>query len=117
MFLSELKKNTSVEGTCSKVQLKQGFPVTFFRLETDKVKNLQYVRGLIVGPFFVSAKLIALAVFLTYSLGGGQMSPVIVFMTLALYQAVRLSTTLFVPFAITFMMETKVTLDRAQVSI
>ena len=64
----------------------------------------------------MSAKLISLAVFLSYSLGGGYMSTVKVFVTIGLYQATRLSTTLFMPFAITFMMETKVTLDRIQVS-
>lgn len=80
------------------------------------MKNLQYFRGFIVGPFFVSAKLISLAVFLSYSLGGGYMSAVKVFVTIGLYHATRLATTLFMPFAITFMMETKVTLDRIQVS-
>lgn len=95
---------------------KIGLPNTFFRLEAEKVKDLQYIRGLIVGPFFVSAKLISLAVFMAYSLGGGFMSTEIVFVTLALYQAVRLSTTLFMPFAITFSMETKVTLKRIEVS-
>ena len=79
------------------------------------MRNLQYLRGLIVAPFFVSAKLISLAVFLAYSLGGGLMSPDRVFMTLALYQAIRLSTTLFMPFAITFSMEVKVTVTRLEV--
>ena len=64
----------------------------------------------------MSAKLISLAVFLSYSLGGGYMSAVKVFVTIGLYHATRLSTTLFMPFAITFMMETKVTLARIQVS-
>ena len=44
------------------------------------------------------------------------MTTVNVFVTLGLYHAIRLSTTLFMPFAITFMMEMKVTLDRTQVS-
>ena len=80
------------------------------------MKNLQYFRGLIVGPFFVSAKLISLAVFLSFSLAGGYMSAETVFVTIGLYHATRLATTLFMPFALTFMMETKVTLDRIQVS-
>lgn len=88
----------------------------FFRSETDQVRTLQYIRGLIVGPFFVSAKLISLAVFVAYSLSGGVMSTDTVFVTLALYQAVRLATTLFVPFAITFISETKVTTKRLEVS-
>ena len=64
----------------------------------------------------MSAKLISLAVFVAYSLSGGVMSTDTVFVTLALYQAVRLATTLFVPFAITFISETKVTTKRLEVS-
>ena len=44
------------------------------------------------------------------------MSAETVFVTIGLYHATRLATTLFMPFALTFMMETKVTLDRIQVS-
>ena len=70
-----------------------------------------------MGPFFVSAKLISLAVFVAYSLNGGDMLPDLVFITIGLFQAVRLATTLFIPFAITFSMETRVTIKRAEVKI
>ena len=88
-----------------------------FRSETNKVRHLQYVRGLILGPFFVSAKLIALAIFMAYSLVDGHMTAVYVFMTLALFHAIKTGTTLFMPLAITFGMETRVTLDRIKVCI
>ena len=39
-----------------------------------------------------------------------------VFMTISLYQAVRLSTTLFIPFAFQFLSEARVTTNRLQVS-
>ena len=63
----------------------------------------------------MSAKLIAVAVFLAFSLVDGHMRAVQVYMTLALFHAMKTGTVLFFPLAITFGMDTRVTLDRIKV--
>lgn len=77
---------------------------------------LGYIRGLILGPFFVSVKLIVLVVFVTFVYTGGALRSEIVFVAVALYQAVRLSTVLFMPFAIQFSSDANVTIRRIEVS-
>ncbi|KAJ8309984.1 hypothetical protein KUTeg_011849 [Tegillarca granosa] len=66
-------------------------------MESARVKRCSYVRGLIVGPFFVSTKLIVFLTFLSYVLTGNLLTPEKVFVTISIYQAIRLSTTLFIP--------------------
>lgn len=88
---------------------------SFCRLEARKVKTLGYIRGLILGPFFVSAKLISLVVFVTFVYTGGQLRTELVFVTIALFQALRLATVLFMPFAVQFITETNVTFKRMEV--
>lgn len=80
--------------------------------EVKRVKSSSYVRGLILGPFFVSAKLIVFLTFVTYVMVGGQLTAEKVFVTVTLYQAIRLSMTLFIPFAVQFGSETVVTINR-----
>ncbi|XP_033761066.1 multidrug resistance-associated protein 4-like isoform X2 [Pecten maximus] len=84
------------------------------KAEIHKVKACNYTRGFIVGPFFVSAKLIVFLTFVSYVLNDGIMTAEKVFVTIALYQAIRLSATLFIPFAVQFSSETKVTTARLQ---
>ncbi|CAC5381267.1 ABCC4 [Mytilus coruscus] len=85
--------------------------------EVKKVKSCSYIRGSIIGFFFSSAKLIVFLTFLAYIMNGHALSTEKVFVTIALYQAIRLSTTLFIPFAIQFASETKVTVERLQVCL
>ena len=63
-----------------------------------------YVRGLIVGPFLISAKLISLVIFVAYSLSGGVITPEFAFTTICIVKVVRVTTTLFIPFALEFSM-------------
>jgi hypothetical protein len=84
--------------------------------EAEKVAMLGYIRGLILGPFFSSVKLITLVVFVSFVYTGGVLRSEIVFVAYSLYQAVRLSLVLFVPFAIQFISDTKVTFKRIEVS-
>lgn len=81
------------------------------------MKSCSYIRGSIIGFFFSSAKLIVFLTFLAYIMSGHALSSEKVFVTIALYQAIRLSTTLFIPFAIQFASETMVTVKRLQVCL
>ncbi|XP_033761065.1 multidrug resistance-associated protein 4-like isoform X1 [Pecten maximus] len=80
--------------------------------EIHKVKKSNFTRGLIVGPFFVSAKFIVFLTFVSYVLTGGMMTSEKAFVTMSLYQAIRLTTVLFIPLAVQFSSETKVTIRR-----
>ena len=86
------------------------------RLEIKRVKKGAYIRALILGPFFVSVKLIIFLTFVTYTYTEHYMSAEKVFVTIGLYQAIRLSTMLFIPFGIQFAAETRVTCKRIKVS-
>lgn len=88
----------------------------FFRKETDKMRQLQKVRGFIIGPFFMSAKLNSFAVLLVHCLTGGYMLPEVVFLTLTVYQAVKSATMLFMPLAVYTSSETKIAVSRIEVS-
>ena len=61
-----------------------------------------FVRGLIVGPFLISAKLISLVISVAYSFSGGVLTPE--FATFGIVQVVRVTATLFIPLAIVFSM-------------
>lgn len=74
------------------------------------------IRALILGPFLVSTKFVIFLTFVVFVYSGGTMTAEKVFMTISLYQAVRLSTTLFIPFAFQFLSEARVTTNRLQVS-
>ncbi|XP_052782620.1 ATP-binding cassette sub-family C member 4-like isoform X3 [Mya arenaria] len=82
------------------------------RQEAEKVKLLGYLRGFILGPFFVSAKLIIFVVFLAYISTGGVITSEKVFVAIGLFSAVRLACVLFMPFAVTFITDTRVTFER-----
>lgn len=75
-----------------------------------------YIRALILGPFLVSTKFVIFLTFVVFVYTGGTLTAEKVFVTISLYQAVRLSTTLFIPFAIQFISETRVTIKRLEVS-
>ena len=90
--------------------------IHFFREEIKRVRKLQNIKGYIIAPFFISAKIKAFAVFLVYSLTGGYMSADRVFFTLTLYQAVKSATTLFMPLAVFTSAETNVAVERIEVS-
>ena len=57
-----------------------------------------------------------LAVILSFTAEGGHMTAEMIYVTQALYLAIRNATTLFIPFALAFMMEAKVSLTRFKVS-
>jgi len=76
-----------------------------------------YIRGLILGPFFCSVKLILLVTFVPFIYSGGFLSSEKVFVTIALFTAIRLALVLFLSFAIQFIHDTKVTFTRIKVGL
>ena len=73
------------------------------------------MRAVATGPFFISAKIMALAVFVTFSLVGGVISAEPVFVALSMYESVRLSATAYVCYAITQLSEVLVAIKRIEV--
>lgn len=86
------------------------------RLEIKKIHSARRTQAFVLGPYFISAKVVLYSTFTTLALVGGSMTPYRVFITIGLFQANRLSTTLFVPFAIQHIAEMKVVLQRLKVS-
>ncbi|XP_022343366.2 ATP-binding cassette sub-family C member 4-like isoform X1 [Crassostrea virginica] len=84
------------------------------RSETGRIRTSNNIRALILGPFLVSTKFVIFLTFVVFVYSGGTMTAEKVFMTISLYQAVRLSTTLFIPFAFQFLSEARVTTNRLQ---
>lgn len=91
------------------------FYSSFCRLEGVQVKRLGYMRGLVLGPYFSSGKLISFAAFLSFVYSGGHLRPDLVFQTLSQFQAIQLATILFIPMAIQFLSEKKVIKQRMEV--
>jgi len=70
---------------------------------------------LLIGLFFVTGKIIVLCALLAYFLVGGPIGAEMVFVASAMFNTVRLTLTLFLPFAIQFYAEYKVTVGRIEV--
>lgn len=86
------------------------------RLEISQIRRGSYIQALILAPNFFSMKLILLFTFLAIGLSSGAMVAEKVFVTISLYQAIRVSITVFMPFAVQNIAEVHVCCDRLQVS-
>lgn len=85
------------------------------RLREIKLLRLQAIfQGLLIGLFFVTGKIIVLCALVAYFLVGGSISAEMVFVVSAMFNTVRLTLTLFLPFAIQFYAEYKVTTTRIE---
>nr|AHK05652.1 ATP-binding cassette transporter sub-family C member 4 [Tigriopus japonicus] len=82
--------------------------------EMDVIRRTAYFRGFNFSFFFVASKVILLAILIPYVLTGQIINAEKVFLTLSLYNTVRLSMTLFVPFAISMGSEGLVSIGRIQ---
>ncbi|XP_020490124.2 ATP-binding cassette sub-family C member 4-like isoform X2 [Labrus bergylta] len=82
------------------------------RLEILKIMKSSYLRGLNMASFFVSSKIIIFITVCVFVLTGNMLSASIVFMAVALYGAVRLTITLFFPFAIEKVSESLISIRR-----
>nr|XP_046259914.1 ATP-binding cassette sub-family C member 4-like isoform X1 [Scatophagus argus] len=70
------------------------------RMEISKIMKSSYLRGMNMASFFVASKIIIFITVCVYILTGNELSASRVFMAISLYGAVRLTITLFFPFAI-----------------
>ena len=82
----------------------------------DQLATAAYARAAILAPFFSSSKVMVFAFIVTYVSSEGDFTAEMAFMVLAMYNSCRLTLNLFVPFAIQFMAESKITLERVKVS-
>ncbi|KAF0026375.1 ATP-binding cassette sub-family C member 4 isoform X1 [Scophthalmus maximus] len=84
------------------------------RMEISKIMKSSYLRGLNMASFFVASKIIIFITVCVYVLTGNTLSSSRVFMAVSLYGAVRLTITLFFPFAIEKVSESLVSIRRIQ---
>ncbi|XP_032385885.1 multidrug resistance-associated protein 4 isoform X2 [Etheostoma spectabile] len=84
------------------------------RMEISKIMKSSFLRGLNMASFFVANKIIVFITVCVYVLTGNQLSASRVFMAVSLYGAVRLTITLFFPFAIEKISESLISIRRIQ---
>ncbi|XP_044072656.1 ATP-binding cassette sub-family C member 4-like isoform X5 [Siniperca chuatsi] len=82
------------------------------RMEISKILKSSYLRGLNMASFFVASKIIIFITVCVYVLTGNTLTASRVFMAVSLYGAVRLTITLFFPFAIEKVSETLISIRR-----
>ncbi|XP_067118442.1 ATP-binding cassette sub-family C member 4-like isoform X1 [Centruroides vittatus] len=84
------------------------------RKEIKKIRQTSILRGINIALFFVSSKLILFLSFLTYILLGGQLTARTVFVSISLFNNLRLCMTLFFPYGISQGAEALISLKRLQ---
>uniref|UniRef100_A0A3P9LA07 Multidrug resistance-associated protein 4 n=1 Tax=Oryzias latipes TaxID=8090 RepID=A0A3P9LA07_ORYLA len=84
------------------------------RMEISKIMQSSYLRGLNMASFFVASKIVIFFTICVYVLTGNKLSASRVFMAVSLYGAVRLTITLFFPFAIEKVSEFLISIQRIQ---
>ncbi|XP_061827424.1 ATP-binding cassette sub-family C member 4-like isoform X3 [Nerophis lumbriciformis] len=82
------------------------------RMEISSVMKSSYLRGLNMASFFVAIKLIIFITVCVYVLTGNQLSSSKIFMAMSLYGAIRLTITLFFPYAIEKVSESLISIRR-----
>nr|XP_033474245.1 multidrug resistance-associated protein 4-like [Epinephelus lanceolatus] len=84
------------------------------RMEISKIMKSSYLRGLNMASFFVASKIIVFITICVYILTGNQLSASRIFMAVTLYGAVRLTISLFFPYAIEKVSESLISIRRIQ---
>ncbi|XP_072034829.1 ATP-binding cassette sub-family C member 4-like [Amphiura filiformis] len=84
------------------------------RNEVKKVMSASYLRAFNLAFFFSATNLIAFVTFVTYSLTGNALLPSKVYLAIPLYNVIRLTLVLFVPFAVMNGMESRISIKRIQ---
>uniref|UniRef100_A0A3Q3XP58 ATP-binding cassette, sub-family C (CFTR/MRP), member 4 n=1 Tax=Mola mola TaxID=94237 RepID=A0A3Q3XP58_MOLML len=82
------------------------------RMEISKILRSSYLRGMNMASFFVASKIIIFITVCVYILTGNELSASRIFMAISLYGAVRLTITLFFPFAIEKVSESLISIRR-----
>ncbi len=86
------------------------------RREVAKIKRTALLRGVNMALFFVSSKIIIFLCFVAFILDGHTITAQIVFVSIALFNNLRTTLTLYFPYAISHGSETLITISRIQVS-
>ncbi|XP_028291453.1 ATP-binding cassette sub-family C member 4 isoform X2 [Gouania willdenowi] len=84
------------------------------RKEISKIMKSSYLRALNMASFFVAGKIIVFITICVYVLTGNKLSASRVFVAVALYGAVRLTITLFFPYAIEKLSECLISIRRIE---
>uniref|UniRef100_A0A3Q2GHS4 Multidrug resistance-associated protein 4 n=1 Tax=Cyprinodon variegatus TaxID=28743 RepID=A0A3Q2GHS4_CYPVA len=84
------------------------------RMEISKIMRSSYLRGLNMASFFVASKIVIFFTVCVYVLTGNRLSASKLFMAVSLYGAVRLTITLFFPYAIEKLSESLISIQRIQ---
>lgn len=87
-----------------------------YRKEIDVITQTSYYRSFNFSFFIVSSRLIMLAILTPYVISGAHITAEKIFLTLSLYNATRLSMTLFFPFGISMGSEALVSIKRIRVT-
>ena len=87
------------------------------RLEFERIMKASYARAVSFSPFFYSGKIVVYFTFLTYVLMGNKLTAEIVFVTISLYNSLRLAVVFRFPFAVQLGSEALVAMDRIQVQL
>ncbi|XP_061735042.1 ATP-binding cassette sub-family C member 4-like isoform X3 [Nerophis ophidion] len=82
------------------------------RMEISTVMKSSYLRGLNMASFFVAIKIIIFITVCVYVLTGNLLSSSTIFMAMSLFGAIRLTITLFVPYAIEKVSESLISIRR-----
>lgn len=90
--------------------------LSLYRMEISKIMQSSYLRGLNMASFFVASKIIIFVTVCVYVLTGNELSASRVFVAVSLYGAVRLTITLFFPFAIEKVSESLISIRRIKVN-
>lgn len=110
-----LKAETRSRSPRVKKDVRIFLSILFHRLEISKILRSSYLRGLNMASFFVASKIIIFVTVCVFVLTGNQLTASNVFMAISLYGAVRLTITLFFPFAIEKLSECLISIRRIQV--
>uniref|UniRef100_A0A158Q5Q4 Multidrug resistance-associated protein lethal(2)03659 n=1 Tax=Dracunculus medinensis TaxID=318479 RepID=A0A158Q5Q4_DRAME len=82
--------------------------------EMKKIRESYIWQSILMGTYFSSGQLVMLFAIITYLFTGHMLTAERIFVASALYDACRLPITLFVPFALRYLFETKISLRRIQ---
>ncbi|CAG0914467.1 unnamed protein product [Notodromas monacha] len=84
------------------------------REEIKIVKKISTLRGINMGLYYSSSKLILMCTFLVFVVTGNQLKADVVFLSVALFNNIRLVMTFFFPFGVTQAAETLISVQRLQ---
>lgn len=93
------------------------FPLFFlyFRRESLRIQRTSYLRSFNLSFFFIAGKLVAFTTFTVYGALGNPLLTKIVFIAVPMFDILRLTVTLFIPYCIMHCLEGLVSVKRVKV--